>query len=154
VTTFLNASSIPFNLLFRGSQCFSSLWLMLSAQALLYPFWKRACDLGASINSEAERERAGCMLDNVPAIPLDVFEPNEVETVVQVARTFQQVQIEVPVAFTANSEDTLPFRPWTQVAVLGDGYCLFRSISYLLAGSEVQHVAIRNLVCTYVCILS
>jgi hypothetical protein len=72
-----------------------------------------ACALGAPINSKAERERAGYMLDNVPAIPLDVFEPKEVETVVQVTQTFQQVQIEVPVAlaFTANSEDTLPFRP-------------------------------------------
>ena len=32
----------------------------------------------------------------------------------------------------------------------GDGNCFFRSISYLLLGSEVKHDVVRNAVCNYI----
>ena len=32
----------------------------------------------------------------------------------------------------------------------GDGNCLFRSISYLLLGSEAKHDVVRNAVCNYI----
>ena len=34
--------------------------------------------------------------------------------------------------------------------VNGDGNCFFRSISYLLFGSEAKHDVVRNAVCNYI----
>ena len=36
------------------------------------------------------------------------------------------------------------------IPVRGDGACFFRSISFLLTGSETHHISLRNLLCNYI----
>ena len=42
-------------------------------------------------------------------------------------------------------------RPRRVKSILGDGNCLFRSFSYLITGTEQQHIQVREVILNHLC---
>ena len=103
-----------------------------------------------SDNADVVVSKPSKQVSNVPAEGIVLFEPpSEVMQRTLCLLLGLQVMFYIRTARTGSWLVVSTTSARTSVPVLGDGNCLFRTISFLLTGSEDQHLRIRNVVCRY-----